>query len=164
MRLIHHDAAEGGEEARRLGLAQQDGETFRRRQQQVRRVRPLATLDSGGCVAGAVLHPDRQPHLLYRDREIAADVGGQRLQRRDIERVQAGARIFGEVEERRQEPGQRLAAARGRDQKVRAAAARIGDQRQLMRVGRPAARGEPTRKGLRQKGGGFGEVMHGRKE
>ena len=37
---------------------------------------------------------DRQAHLLDRARQVARDVGGQRLQRADIERVQAGPRRF----------------------------------------------------------------------
>jgi hypothetical protein len=56
------------------------------------------------------------------------------------------------VKERRQKPGQRLARAGRRDQQIGAAGAGAGDQRQLMRVRRPAARGEPASKGVGQVG------------
>ena len=84
---------------------------------------------SGGCVrwrcaavlrrvAGAGL--DRGPAAPISSTgrvEVARDVDRQRLQRRDVERVQAlagGARR--QLDQARQEAGQRLAAARGRDQ------------------------------------------------
>ena len=42
-------------------------------------------------VAGARLQPDRQAHLGDRPLEVARDVDRQRLQRRDVERVEAAA-------------------------------------------------------------------------
>jgi hypothetical protein len=45
--------------------------------------------------------------------QVAADVGGQRLQRRDVQRVQPGRRRRAQFGQRGQEPRQRLAAAGG---------------------------------------------------
>ena len=99
---------------------------------------------------------------ISRDRrfEVARDVDRERLQRRDVERVQAlrapqvaaggdaacaarRARSL-QFDQRRQEARQRLAAAGRRDQQHRAAGLRLGQQFELMRARRPAARREPA--------------------
>ena len=53
-----------------------------------RRIAALALALRGRRVAGARLDADRQPHLRNRRFEIARDVDGERLERRDVERVQ----------------------------------------------------------------------------
>jgi len=112
----------------------------------VRRVDALARPHGRPGVAGAVLDADREPHLGGRPREVAADVGGQRPKRRDVERVQAGRRRGPERHEAGQEARQRLAAAGGGDEQgggfVRAVQHGL-----LMRVQRPALGGEPVGEG-----------------
>ena len=87
---------------------------------------------------------------LHRPRQVAGDVGGQRLQRADIERVQAGARRGVQVDQAGQEPGERLAAAGRRDQQHAAPGPAAASTAQLVRPRRPALAGEPRRKKFRQ--------------
>ena len=90
------------------------------------------------------------------DAQVALDVDGQRLQGRDVERVQAGAvaRPLGEVDEARQEAGQRLAGAcRGDEQRVLVGRGG-GQQVELVLPGRPTARGKPRVEARRQQGAG----------
>ena len=102
-------------------------------------------------VAGPRLDPHRQAHLLDRPGQIARDVGGQRLERRDVERVQApGGPGLVQLDQARQEPAQRLAAAGGRDQQRVAALAREVEHLRLMAAQLPAAGGEPITKDRRQ--------------
>ena len=64
-------------------------------------------------------------HLGDRRREVARDVGGQRLERRDVERMDAApAALPGQLDQARQEARQRLAAAGRRDQQRRVAGSR----------------------------------------
>ena len=105
---------------------------------------------AGRSIAGAGLDADRQPHLGDRRHQVALHVDRQRLQRRDVEGVQVGAaagRVATplQVDQRGQEPGQRLAGPGRRDQQGRAPLLRLFDQRQLMRPQLPAARREPAR-------------------
>src|SRR5579883_3272677 len=97
-------------------------------------------------VAGPRLDADGKAELGDGGREIAVNIDGERLQGRDIERVEPGARMLGEIDEARQEPGQRLAAARRRDEQRRLPAFRRRQQLELVAVRRPAARGEPADK------------------
>ena len=177
MQLVENDAPERAEQIRRVGGSEQQRELLRRRQQDIRRIAALALAFRGRRIAGARLDADRQPHFGDRRFEIARDIDGQRLQRRNVERVQArrrGARrgrwrssfprlrsaIAAQLCERgdaaplnstkaRQKSRQRLAAAGRRDQQHRAAGLRLGQKLQLMRARRPAAAGEPARKRLR---------------
>ncbi len=73
---------------RRIGRGQDQRKLLGRRQQDVRRIAALALALRGRRVAGAGLDADRQPHLGDRRFEIARDVDRERLQRRDVERVQ----------------------------------------------------------------------------
>ena len=78
---------------RRVGQGEQHGEAFGRGQQDVAAASARWRRRSvGGGVAGAGLDGDGQRHVRDRAGQVARDVGGQRLQRADIERVQAGAR------------------------------------------------------------------------
>ena len=155
MQLVDDHAFQAGEELRRIGIGEQQRQRFRRGHQQVRRPLALAQPAALRRVAGAALGPHRQLHLGDRHLEIAADVGGQRLQRRDVERVQlALALLVGEVlavaaalrelDQGRQEARQGLAAAGRRDQQRALALLRQLDQGELVRPRRPAAAFEPA--------------------
>ena len=104
------------EHQRRVGIAQQQAQRLGRGQQHLRRLHPLPRLAVRGRVAGAGLDPDRQAHLLDRADQVALHVDRERLQRRDVERVQPLARALRQLADRRQEPGERLARAGRRDQ------------------------------------------------
>ena len=88
VQFVEHDAAQRAEQERRIGRRQDQRELLRRGQQYVRRIAALALPLRRRRVAGAGLDPDRQLHLGDRRFEVARDVDGERLQRRDIERVQ----------------------------------------------------------------------------
>ncbi len=156
MQFIEDDRIEIGEQVAAVGMAQQERKLFGRRHEDVGGLRALALAAADRGVAGARLGADRKPHLLDRRRHVARDVDGQRLQRRDVERVQAGALVVGtraarEAHEARQEAGERLAGPGRRDEQCGAALGTGGEQRQLVRPRRPAARGEPLGKRLRQR-------------
>jgi hypothetical protein len=124
MHLIDHHAPHPGKGAGGIVIGQQQRQTFGRGQQDMRRVGALAAALGIAGVAGAILDPDRQPCAFDGGAQVAADVGGQRLQRRDVEGVQARPGCRPQFGQRGQEPGQRLAPARGRDQQVDGASAR----------------------------------------
>ena len=68
---------------------EQQRELLGRGEQDVGRIAALALALRGRRVAGARLDADRQRHLGDRAFEIARDVDRERLERRDVERVQA---------------------------------------------------------------------------
>ena len=165
VQFVEHDAPEVAEQIGRVGAGQQQRQLLGRGEQDVGRIAALALALRGRRVAGAGLDADRQAHLADRRFEVARDVDGERLQRRDVERVQAlrapqllagrdhPARLgaaLGKLHQGRQEARQRLAAAGRRDQQHRAAVAGARQQFKLMGTRRPAARREPARKILRQ--------------
>ena len=78
-------------------------ELLGRGEQDVRRVAALALALRGRRVAGAGLDADRQAHLGDRRLEVARDVDRERLERRDVERVQPAlaAQIAAGGDERR---------------------------------------------------------------
>ena len=88
MQLVEHDAAQRAEQERRVRRGEDQRELLRRREQDVRRIAALALALRRRRVAGAGLDPDRQLHLGDRRLEVARDVDRERLQRRDVERVQ----------------------------------------------------------------------------
>jgi hypothetical protein len=88
MQLVDDDAAQAGEELLGIGIAEQQRQRLRRGHQQVGRPLALAQPPALRRVAGPALGAHRQLHLGDRRLEVAADVGGQRLQGRDVERVQ----------------------------------------------------------------------------
>ncbi len=141
--LVDDHPLQAAEHPSGILVGQKQREALGRRQQDMRRVRALPPLLRRGRVAGAVLDPDREAHLGDGRAEVAPDVGGQRLQGRDVEGVQPGSRRRPEFDQRRQEPRERLAAAGGRDQQERRcvlARQHLG----LVRMGGPAAGGEPA--------------------
>ena len=88
VQFVEDHALERAEQIRRVGGCQQQRELLRRRQQNLRRIAALALALRGRGVAGAGLDADRQPHLGDRRFEIARDVDRERLERRDVKRMQ----------------------------------------------------------------------------
>lgn len=145
MQLVEDDIFQVLEEALGLAVRQQQGDLFRRRQQNIRRAELLALALGVRRVAGAVFDGDRQAHLRNRFHQIALDIDGKRLQRRDIERMDAGEggagrdlAAAGEIGERGQKPGKRLAGAGRRNQQRAFAGLGAGEQFQLMGARAPA--------------------------
>ncbi len=89
MQFVEDHALERAEQIRRIGRGQQQRELLRRGQQDLRRIAALALALRGRRVAGARLDADRQPHFGDRRFQIARDIDGERLERRDVERVQS---------------------------------------------------------------------------
>jgi len=144
MQLVDNDGLEVAELRRRVGIGQQQGEALRRRQQNVGWFAALALTFRLRRVAGAGLQGHRQVHLGNRRFEIAVNVDRQRLQRRDVERVEASLTGgLGNLDQGRQEAGQRLAAAGGRDQQSVAPGACRRHHLHLVRMRGPMAVGEP---------------------
>ena len=143
--LIHDHPPQPGKHRRALWIGQQQRQRFGRGQQDVRGPRALAGLAVGRGVAAARLDRDRQAHLLDRAKQVAAHIMRQRLQRRDVKRVQAirGERPLrgAEIDQRGQEPCQRLARAGvGHQQRVLACG---GEHLALVAADAPVAGGEP---------------------
>lgn len=153
MQFIKHNPFQRREKIRCVVGRQQQRELFGGREQNIRRIFALALPPRYRRVAGAGLNPHRQLHVGNRPFEIAGDIHRQRLQWRNVERVQATAthdtasgrycfRGFGlgraEFHQCRQESRQRLACACRRDQQRRAVAVRFRHQIKLMRARRPA--------------------------
>ena len=155
VQLVDDDAAQACKESRGVGIAQEQRQRLGCRQQDVRRPFALADTPALRRIAGPALGAHRQLHLGDRHFEVAADVRRQRLERRDVERVQlalalgvrqvlAGLPALGELDQRRQKARQRLAAAGWRDQQRTLALGRKIDQGQLVPARRPAATFEPA--------------------
>ena len=156
MDFIHDHPLQPGKHPRRILVTDQQGEAFRRGQQDMWRVGALAAFLGIGGVAGPILDPDGQAHFVDRGGQVAFDVGGKRFQRADIERVQAGVCAVRTFHQARQEPGHGFATPRGRDQQQ----GRVSGPVQhclLMRVDGPAATVEPA-------GNGGGKGRHGPEE
>ena len=92
VQLVEDHIFEGAEQLGGALMRQHQRDLLRRGQQDVGRQHALAGAARGRRVAGARLEPDRQRHLRDRRGEVARDVDGQRLERRDIERVDRGRR------------------------------------------------------------------------
>ena len=93
MQFVEHDALQRGKQKRRVVGRQQQRQLLGRGQQNIRRIAPLPLPPRHRRVAGAGLDLDRQPHLGDRRFQIARDIDRQRLQRRDVEGVQAAAAL-----------------------------------------------------------------------
>ncbi len=179
MQLVEDHPLERTEQIRRVGGGKQQRQLFRRRQQNLRRIAALPLALGNGRVAGARFNADRQLHLGDRCFQIARNVDRERLERRDVEGVQSAlalhaaagreefslrlldllpAALRGEgnrsstaqLDQTRQKPGERLAAASRRDQQHRAAGLRLRQQIELMGAGCPAAAGKPAHEQVRQ--------------
>ena len=113
-------------------------------------VAALALPFGGRRIAGAGLDAHGKPHFGDGNFEIARHVDGERLERRDVERVQRRAAqrpSLAELDERRQETGERLAGAGRRDQQSALARLGAGEKGELMGTRLPAARGKPAGEG-----------------
>ncbi len=154
VQLVEHHAAQVGEQMRRVGRGEQQGDLLGRRQQDVGRVDALPLALVHGGVAGARLDADRQAHVGDGMPEVALHVDGERLQRRDVESVEArpvgGPR---QIDKRGQEAGECLAGAGWRDKQRALARLSGGEQIELVAARCPGTRSEPRVKALRQEGG-----------
>ena len=92
MQLVEHDVAEVGEESARVGRGDQQRELLGRREQNVGRRKLLARALVRRRVASARFQRHRQADLRDRLAEIALDIHGERLERRDVEGVDAAPR------------------------------------------------------------------------
>jgi hypothetical protein len=88
MNFVDDHALQPGEEVRAVGIAEQERQRFRCRQQDVRRPRALACLALGRGITAARLDAQGQADFLHRRQQVALHIMGQSLERRDIERVQ----------------------------------------------------------------------------
>ena len=151
MDLVHDYTAEPREDACRVLVGEEEREALGRRQQDIWRVGPLPPLLRVGGVARPVLDPDRQAHLIDGCPQVAPDVGRQRLQRRDVDRMKTLASSVRELCQSRQKPRQRLAAARRRDEQERRLS-RPRHHLRLMRMDLPALGGKPVVEGAGERG------------
>ena len=119
----------------------------------MRRVHALALSLGLGGVAGAVLDPDLQAGAFDRGAEVAADVGRQRLERRDVEGVEAGRRGLPKLGQGGEEARQGLAAAGGGDEQGGGGGGAV-QHGLLVGMERPALGREPV-------GEGGGKAGHG---
>ena len=126
--LVDHNPLQSSKQRVSLGIGEQQRERFRRGQQHMRRAHPLPRFTIRRSIAAAGLDPHVQAQLGHRGQQIALHIVRQRLQRRNVERVQAIGRRAA-VQLRRtegrqcwQKPAQSLARAGiGHQQRVLAA-------------------------------------------
>ena len=102
---------------------------------------------------------DRQAHLGDRRHQVALDVDRQRLQRRDVEGVDAARRVRPAAARSARSgwagsPARVLPPPVGAISRASRPGARLLDHRQLVRARRPAARGEPGGEARREQGQG----------
>ena len=179
VQFVEDHAPERAEQIGRVGRGKQKRKLLGRRQQNLRRIAALTLTLRGRGVAGPGLDADRQPHFRDRRFQIARDVDCERLERRNVKRMQpalalqvaaardqlalagrACRRGAAEFDEARQKSGERLAAAGRRDQQHGTAGMRLRQKFELMRARNPAASGEPAREYVRQHRGAL-EHGHG---
>ena len=89
MQLVEDHALERAEQIRRIVGGEEERELLGRGEQNVGRIAALTLALRDRRVAGAGFEADRQPHLGDRTLQVARDVNGERLQRRNVEGVQA---------------------------------------------------------------------------
>jgi hypothetical protein len=93
MQFVDHNPLEGLEDFRRVFVGQQEREAFGRGEQDMRRVGALAAALGVGGVAGAIFDADGQACAFDGGAEVAADVGGEGFEGRDVEGVEARGRL-----------------------------------------------------------------------
>ncbi len=110
MQLVEDNAAQVGEQVARVGRREQQRELLGRGQQDVGRV-ARCRLRLAADVSPVRVSMRRPSRMSATGRlEVALDVDGERLQRRDVERVQrAAVGPAAQVDEGGQEAGERLA-------------------------------------------------------
>ena len=142
MNFVDDDTFQACENAGGVIAAERQGQTFGGGEPNVRRVGTLAAALGVGGITGAILDADVQGGAFYRRAQVAADVGGQRLQGRDIKGVQAGGWGWAKLGQGRQEARKGFAATGGGDEQGGGILA-AGQHIQLVRVQVPAFGGEP---------------------
>ncbi len=150
MQLIKDDVFQVLEEPLRLLVGEQQRHLFGRGQQDIGRVELLALSFRLRRVAGAVLDGDGKPHFGDRLHQVALDIDRQRLERRDVERVDTGKGRAGwdlathdQIGQRRHEARKRLAGTGRGDQQHVFAGLGAGEKFQLVGARRPALFREP---------------------
>ena len=149
MQLVQHEVSERAEESARVRIGQEKRQLLGRRHQDVGRLAALALTAVLRRVAGARFDGNGEAHFGDGHFEIALHVDGERLQGRDVERVERALsrrRAGGEIDEARQEARERLARTRGRDEERGSARLGEGKKRKLMGARAPAAAFEPAGK------------------
>jgi hypothetical protein len=146
--IVEDHPAQVSEEMVRIRAGEQQSQLLGRRQEDVGRIDPLALALRHRGVARSRLDAHAEPEIGDRAAEVTLDVDGQRLQRRDVERVEARPRAIasarpGEIDQRRQKAGESLAGAGRRDEERVLLARGGGEEIELMLAGHPAALGEP---------------------
>ena len=112
VQLVDHHVLEPAEQGSAIAIAEEQRQLLRRRQQDVGRAGALAAPAVLRGIAGAGLDPDRQAGFLHRRSQVALDVDGERLQRRDVERGELGRAVgrgVGQPDQSGDEAGQGLA-------------------------------------------------------
>ena len=142
--FIDDDGLHAGQHRRRIGIGNQQRQRFGRRQQDMRRAFTLPLLAVRRGIAGARLDADIKADLGDGRQQVALHIDGERLQRRDIDGVQAIARIVGQIGQRGEKPRQRLARSRRRHQQRMIAGPRRRDHFELVPPRRPATLREPV--------------------
>ena len=151
VQLVENHRSQVPKQMARMRIGHQEGHLLGRGDQNVWRVLPLALALGVRRIAGAGFDRDGQPHIRNRCFEVPRDVDGQRLQGRDIERVDAmPAAPRRDVHEARQEARQRLAAARGGNEQDVPSRLGMRQHRKLVGAGAPATVGEPIEEALGQ--------------
>ena len=143
-----HDAPPGPGEQLLGARGEHQVQRLRRGDEDVRRLAEHRLALSLRGIPGADRHLQVDADAPQRQAQVAVDVVGQRLERRDVDQPDPGLGVLlalsGQAVDRPQERGQRLArAGRGRDQDVIAS----GDGRPgqlLRRRGRVEGAGEPA--------------------
>ena len=144
MQFVQHDAPERAEHTLGVAMAEQQRQLLGRRHQDVGRIVTLPGAAMHGRIAGPRLDLDACAHLADRGGEVAGDVDGQGLERRDIEGMQPLLGMVEQIVERRQETRERLAGACGSDQQRRSPTAPGPKHRELVLARRPSLGGEPV--------------------
>ncbi len=91
MQLVEHHAPERAEQIRRVGRGEQQRKLLGRGEQDVRRMASLPLPPGGGRVAGAGLQPHVQRHFPDGNFQVARNVNRQRLERGDVQCVEASS-------------------------------------------------------------------------
>ena len=90
VQLVEDHRLQIGKESFRVLGCDQQRQLLGRREEDVRRTQLLALATVLAGIAGARLDLDPEAHLFHRGGKIALDVRGERLEWRDVERVDAG--------------------------------------------------------------------------
>src|SRR5579863_1960710 len=91
MQFVEHHARQRGKQKGCVVGREQQGELLGRGEQDVRRIAPLPLPPRYRRVSGAGFDLDRKAYLGDRRFQVAGDVDRERLQRRNIERVETAA-------------------------------------------------------------------------